>query len=398
MGGLAFATPGPNGSPPLAVPRMSPAVYQTLKSKISPILSQFFSKVATPPEAPGKTSHGDIDFLVEGPLNSSFTPNDIADALNATRHVKNGATRSYAVPHPEVPDAFVQVDTHVCPDGRLAWECFHQAYADLWQIIGVAHRSLGLTATDKGLHVRIEELEAKNRKASMQFLSDDPVRVLQFYGLDVERYDKGFEMMDELYEWVVWGRFFSREVLEAREEKANDRRRLKERDMYRKFISEWMPAHPDAGVKEKSWTRQDVLAEALKEFGKQQEYDGILHEHQIQEDEAALWQRIAAAIPKDGNGLNRALKALKIWVRFEDGQPVVRTVPKFGVQGRPLWVLVVRDEDSVLKWVGEHWEEVRALEKMRQTDERHEREAEKRLVDDLEVEEVASGEGNSEAQ
>ncbi|KAF2496559.1 hypothetical protein BU16DRAFT_483647 [Lophium mytilinum] len=397
MGGLAFATPGPDGSPPLTVPRMSPAVYQTLKSKITPILSQFFSKVATPPEAPGKTSHGDIDFLVEGPLNSSFTPNDIAEALNATRHVRNGATRSYAVPHPEVPDAFVQVDTHVCPDGRLAWECFHQAYADLWQIIGVAHRSLGLTATDKGLHVRIEEIEAKDWKASMLFLTDDPVRVLQFYGLDVERYQKGFEEMDELYEWVVGGRFFSREVLEKREEKANDRRRLKERSMYRMFIREWMPAHPDAGIKD-NWTRRDVLTEGLKEFGKQKEYDDILHEHQIQEDEAALWQRVAAAIPKDGNGLNRALKALKVWVRFEDGKPVVRTVPKLGVQGRPLWVLVVQDEENLLQWVEGHWEEVRALEKMRQTDERHEREAQKRPMDGEATEEVTSDERNTEAR
>jgi hypothetical protein len=377
MGGLAFATPGPNGSPPLTVPRMSPAVYKSLRAKLSPILSQFYHKVATPPEAPGKTSHGDIDFLVEGPLNTTFTPDDIATAFHAHRHVKNGTTRSFAVPHPEEPDSFVQVDTHVCAEGWLDWECFHQSYADLWQIIGVAHRALGLTANDNGLHVRIEEIEDKNRKASMLFLTDDPVQVLRFYGLDVERYERGFEEMEELYEWVTKGRFFSREVLEEREEKANDRQRLKARDMYRRFIQDWIPAHPGAGVKEETWTRQEVLAEALKEFGKQKEYDGIMHEYRIQQDEEALWRRIADVIPKEGAGLNQAMKALRVWVKFEDGQPVVRTVPRLGVQGRPLWVLQVRDEESVLKWVEENWEDVRAKERERQTDERHAREAKK---------------------
>jgi hypothetical protein len=71
------------------------------------------------------------------------------------------------------------------------------------------------------------------------------------------------------------------------------------------------------------------------------------------------------------------MKALRVWVKFEDGQPVVRTVPRLGVQGRPLWVLQVRDEESVLKWVEENWEDVRAKERERQTDERHAREAKK---------------------
>lgn len=381
MGGLAFATPGADGSPPLKVPRMSPAVYKTLRAKLIPLLSQFYHKVGTSQEAPGKTSHGDIDFLVEGPINTTFTPDDVAAAFEAVRHVKNGTTRSFAVPHPEEPDAFVQVDTHVCADGWLDWECFHQSYADLWQIIGVAHRSLGLTANDKGLHVRIQEIEEKNRKASMLFLTDDRLRVLQFYGLDAARYDRGFEEMDELFEWVTQGRFFNRKVLEARAEKANDRQRLKQRDMYRRFIQEWMPSHAEAGVKEKEWTRQEVLEEALREFGKQGAYDKIKHDIQVQEEEEALWKKISGVVPREGSGLGRVLKALKIWVRFEDGQPVVRIVPKLGVQGRSGWVRSATDQENLLRWVEENWEDVRAKEKERQAELDVEKDLQKRRME-----------------
>ncbi|KAF2815027.1 uncharacterized protein BDZ99DRAFT_189031 [Mytilinidion resinicola] len=39
-----------------------------------------------------------------------------------------------------------------------------------------------------------------------------PTRVLPFYGLDAERYKKGFKDMKKLYKWVTGWRFFSRDL------------------------------------------------------------------------------------------------------------------------------------------------------------------------------------------
>ncbi|OCL15106.1 hypothetical protein AOQ84DRAFT_329931 [Glonium stellatum] len=380
MGGLAFSTPGPNGDPPLHVPRLTTDVYNELKAKYTTLLQQIYRIAAVPHEAPGKLDHGDIDFLVEGPQDG-LADDDVVKHLNAKRHIKNGPTRSYAVPLPHQEDSYVQVDIHICPDGHLKWDFFMNSYSDLWQIIGVAHRSLGITANDKGLNLRVQELEGVNRKASMIFLTDDPVRTMQFLGLDDAKYNLGFQDEDELFAWVSRGRFFNRDILEERTEKANDRRRVNMRGMYRRFLQEWVPSHPATGIQSSAWTREEVLSEALATFGKRAEYDAIIYDFHTQENEITLWKRIAQILPLKDPSLSVALRALKRWVRFDDGHPVLRSSAQLGHEGRLVWSAEMRrdkskidkdndnhsggDEERILKWVEAHWEEAKALEKKR---------------------------------
>ncbi|OCK73978.1 hypothetical protein K432DRAFT_364152 [Lepidopterella palustris CBS 459.81] len=375
MGGLAFSTPGSDGSPPLKVPRLSSNVYVKLKSEVASILELFYNTVAVPHEAPGKIDHGDIDFLVEGPR-YQFNPDDIAKQLKAKRHVKNGPTRSFAIPHPQEEDSFVQVDIHVCSDGHLIWDFFMNSYSDLWHIISVAHRSLGITANDKGLHVRIAGLEERNRKASMIFLTDDPTRTMQFLGLDYAKYNEGFNNEDELFDWVTRGQFFHRELLNERTDKSNDRRRMNTRGMYKRFLEEWMSSNPTAGMGGRKWTRDEVLQEALDAFEKRKQYQETKREYDIQQEEDAFWKRVAETFHLEtSQGL--ILKALKIWVRFDNGRPVMRTEPQLGNEGRAIWTLEMQSnatansepgeaEARVLEWIQEHWVDANALEKKRQ--------------------------------
>lgn len=79
MGGNAFATLLDAS----AFPRMPPAVYNALKDRLLPRISCLYEHVAVPFEAPEKTTHGDVDFIVACPLNFK----DTADQINALHEI-----------------------------------------------------------------------------------------------------------------------------------------------------------------------------------------------------------------------------------------------------------------------------------------------------------------------
>lgn len=218
MGGNAF---------PLYTPRMSQDVYERVRKQCHAILIQHFCYVGTPIEGPGKTTYGDIDFLVAEPCDDILDTgirNGLKTALGSVDCIETN-TVSFALPWPDptsggattpksaapisrdgdetiegtrVSNAtseaaseqtFVQVDIQIC-GSKAAWEwgMFHHAHGDLWNILGTMIRPLGLTVNDKGLWLRIEDIELLDRKKSMVFLTSEPERVLDFLSLDKVRY------------------------------------------------------------------------------------------------------------------------------------------------------------------------------------------------------------------
>lgn len=369
MGGLAFSNSGPNGSP-LNVPRMPTTIYKSQVAEIQSKLLTIFRNVVVPHEAPGKLDHGDIDFLVEGTL-VPWTPDSIKKTIGATHFATNGVIYSYAVPYADAPDQYVQVDIERSPGNGTAdseelfeWTKFMKSYSDLLQIIGICHRSLGLTCNDKGLHLSIVEIEPYDKKKALIFLTRKPCEVMDFYGFDYEKYQAGFESETDLFQWVSSGRFFARSIFENRKEKANDRSRLKKRPMYRRFVEEFIPSHPQVGIHDKTWTRGEVLDSALVTFDKRSQYDGMVAKHIVGEKEDAFWGRIRKiqSFPTGKTSLKTTIRGLKRFVRFDDaGCPFLLSTP-FEKNDIPMWMSVVKDEDLVLAWVSENWKKAKTLE------------------------------------
>lgn len=293
MGGKAFA----NESPELPTPRMPPFVYHHLRQKYISILSAFYLHVGSPTESPEKSSHGDIDILVSSPRDPIHPPAPavLTTALSAVKTINSGSIKSFAVPYPDEPGVFVQVDVGVCKPALFEWELFHTSYGDLWNILGTAIRSFGLTANDRGLHVRIREIEAVERKQSLVFLTCEPEAVLRFLGLDVAEYRAGWTRVEDMFAFLVRNRFMTKEAYVRRELKCNDRKRMLQRDVYRRFIDDWMPGWDEGsgggavhlqkeGGDDNEWEgirkarRIAVLQEALDQFGKRPEYDAKMVE------------------------------------------------------------------------------------------------------------------------
>jgi hypothetical protein len=212
------------------------------------------------------------------------------------------------------------------------------------------------------LHVRVEEIEPYNKKKALLFLTRDPNKMIGFYGMDVAKYWSGFKDEDDLFDWASSGRFFSHKIFEHRVEKHNDRARQAKRPMYQRFVEEYMPAHADRGDAN-TWTRYEVLQEALASFKKQAEYDSMMKEHSLKTAEEELWKEIKVTVPIQSNSLALVLKGLRRWVVFEHGQPRISTEPNLG---EPLiWSGFVSadSKDAVLTWVENNWEQVKSLEK-----------------------------------
>lgn len=372
MGGKVFNfIEMPNGKPP-EVPRMSPDLYKRMIGECQPKLEALFRNVVVPRDAPNKEDYGDIDFLVEGII-SSVQEQELWEitktSLGAELHVSRNQSQSFGIPHPDISGAFVQVDVELStgngtPDAAnlFEWTKFMKGDADLLQIIGIAHRPLGLTCNSQGLHVRLEQIEPYDGKKALLFLTRDPVRAMQFYGFDTEKYDKGFGSETEMFDWVAAGRFFSSEIFDRRVEKSNDRSRQSKRPMYRRFVEEYMPkTHRVAG---NLWTRQEVLSEAIETFNVQAEYDIIMGGHYAKGAEEELWKKIKAIIPHGGKTLSSVVRALRRWVVFQDGIPVISKGPS-EPEAYPLWSKCISQGNNrvVLQWVKENWQAVRSRDK-----------------------------------
>lgn len=360
MGGKVFTKLG------LAQPRISQELYERMIAECLPKLEEFFDNVVVPRDAPDKLDHGDIDFLVGGIfglLRDEDLWKRIEGALAAEYRIARGNSQSYAVPHPDIENAYIQVDVELAPgDGTLAaadlfeWTRFMKGDADLLQIIGIAHRPLGLVCNDRGFHVRIEEIEPYNKKMALIFLTRDLVQAMEFYGFDVDKYHKGFESETEIFDWVARGRFFSPEVFEQHTEKADDRSRKRKRPMFRRFVDEYMPEQPKGG--NKVWTRWEVLLEALRKFDVQDEYFHKISTHKHKEAEEALWEEIKDVLPLEGNPLKSTVETLRRWVIFENSRPVISNKPM--PADYPGWSQFIDEGNKadVLAWVTQEWQEV----------------------------------------
>ena len=68
--------------------------------------------------------------------------------------------------------------------------------------------------------------------------------------LDEEKWNEGFEGLEECFEYVTGMRFFRPEQFKREGLKSNDRQRLNSRGMYREFVDVWVRKFEDPTVKE----------------------------------------------------------------------------------------------------------------------------------------------------
>lgn len=365
MGGKVFTA--------LNVPRLPHEIYDIIRAQSISVLEEYYEYVTTPPEAPSKLDHGDVDFLVANPKNVA-TPTELAKSLGATvhKHISNSKTTHFAVPIPNRDNEYAQVDVHVCPPEHYHWEIFLQSYGDLLQIIGILNRPKGITINDKGLYVRIAEIEPTNKKKAMVFLTASSTATLEFLGLDVAKYNAGFSTDEEVFQWCAEGRFYDPPNMKT--ENANDRARFDKRTMFTTCIREWFPTHSATlfPPSRKSYTRPEVLEAALATFPESRSsYEAAMADYHQEEWEASVLSAIRAVIPLDEDKITEIIRGTKRFITYSEttSEWFLSSTSLFeDVAARPEWMGHVKtsvDKERFVEWIGENWEAVRAKERER---------------------------------
>jgi hypothetical protein len=348
MGGNAFAT----HNPPLPTPRMPPQVFRLIQEQTLSILRQHYTHVDSAIEAPGKTNYGDVDVLVSSSLDLTLEGfkgkrKEIAEHLATVLGAKAWITEignpvvNLALPWPKIVDGrinetrvtqeedekkYIQLDIHICPTpAEFAWELFHTAHGDLWNILGTTIRPFGLTVNNHGLYLRIPEIEQFHRKKSMIFLTSDPNQVLDLLGLDQGKWWKEFPSKQEMFEYAAGCKMFAVKEKEAVEDgemegdvvgeigaegggevekkklKHNDRQRMSKRPIFKQWIEEFIPkAREEGKYSGMKVTREQVRDEAFKKFGGKEEYEKVLGDWLLVRHKDKLWgEVIKGSVPID---------------------------------------------------------------------------------------------------
>ncbi|KAI6832085.1 hypothetical protein KC340_g7347 [Hortaea werneckii] len=393
MGGNAFALASAEGHPRLQTPRMTPEVYHRLKVIYTNRLRSCFTdctKIATLTEAPEKSSYGDIDFIIsfpKKPASSAPEWSALANDIGAAGFIWHGPkTASFAVPQDgsmhskpamryhlqsdnpqdvhgsnKTPETlYAQIDLELVEDELFHWHTFYASYGDMSSLLGHIVRNLGFTCSDRGLWLRLQELDDCKKqpitlniadKDGMIFLSHDKTQVMRFLTLDAEVYERGFATRQELFEWLGKCRLIDWEAIDIRRDNADEKRREAKRGVFKAFLNEWLPANKststisgteandssdkhspdpeqpktasmkDAKARTRLRARRSELAqEAVTFFAKREEY-ACKHEAIVRNVRNAIASNILKDILKqvtgknDNKKLNEIIRTFKRFVR-----------------------------------------------------------------------------------
>jgi len=265
MGGSAFnlETHG------FTTSRMTKEQYDTVAEFIIPLLKEYFTTVRIPPEAPEKLTFGDLDIMVMGPTKQhAYLPSvaPFVEMLGNWKLLKgviySTPTSNIAVTFPK-EDIFVQVDVHVVERPEL-WEIEYwmHSYGDTGMIVSSMLKAWDLRLSSvRGLWVEIAE-------HGPFVLSLRMSQIANFLGLDWERHQKGFDTVDELFDWIQT-LTIKGERIGIKSKGKLDRKKKADRPMWVEF---WSRGDLETAYEPSGEEKDSVISAAVEDFDKGKEW------------------------------------------------------------------------------------------------------------------------------
>jgi hypothetical protein len=292
--------------------RLTPERYAEIAGKMVELLQRFYCRAVLPRQYPNKPSYGDVDVLVSGSI-SEFDP---ACELGSAAVSRNGPVLSFEYEGH-------QVDVIHCRAEVFDLALFFYSWGDVGMVLGMMLRKLGLKFGSDGLFVLVEDTKL--------LLSSDVSSVLAFLGMDFGRWQLGFSTREEIFEFIMAGRFFRHSMFKPRtssDSAGKTAKRFKLRPMFGEFV-EYVNSRLPAQATERV-SAEDVTQLAIAYFGQEAQVAHV--------QEQAQQQRL-------------------VKLKF-NGDIVARLT---GLSGRPLGVLMatVRGQvsrEQLLSWSAEQLE------------------------------------------
>lgn len=223
MGGLALKN--------LKIPtrRYDRAEFDVISEELLNILRKDFKRVAMPLFYKNKKSFGDADLIVSMEGFDRNVREYITETFNPNEIFHNG--NCYSFDYKEL-----QVDIITLTPEHFDSNEMYLSYNDLGNFIGRIAQGFGLKYGQEGLWY---EHYFKGMNIGTIPISKDYRAIFKFLGLSYERWEAGFDELEDIFEFISTCKFFNWEMFQlSKLNKINRERNLK-RKSYMSFL-EWM--------------------------------------------------------------------------------------------------------------------------------------------------------------
>jgi len=178
-----------------------------------------------------KPDHGDLDMLVK------ITPDVVKANIDYRKFIdlmflpkaihNNGGVFSFD--HQDFQIDFI-------PIKEEKWEVAqtYYSYDPLGNVMGKTFHKFNLSYGWDGLHYKYRNNHGTNSVNIL--LTTDPRKIFEFGGYDYDRYLKGFNTLEEIFEFAINTTYFDAEILQMDNLKSIDRKRNRKRGSYHLFL------------------------------------------------------------------------------------------------------------------------------------------------------------------
>lgn len=284
--------------------RYERAEFQELSKELVDTLNKVFRRVTIPLYYKNKETFGDIDILVSTDISTAYKDNfdmrkfiDLTFKPNEIFH--NGTCWSFDYKE-------IQVDIITCEPEHFDSNAMYLSYNDLGNFIGRLAHGFGLKYGQEGLWL---EHQFKGKNIGTISVSKDYPKIFEFLGLSFERYEQGFNELEEIFEFIAESPYFNWKKYQMEELNKINRDRNKKRASYTSFLT---------------WIAENVADEN--------------HEYKFEKDSTAYFIKIDDYFP-EANLITEVrrleyLECRKLYVQSKfNGGDVMR---RYGFEGKKL--------------------------------------------------------------
>ena len=206
-----------------------------------------------------KQSHGDMDVLIKKGTVDKW---DLVNSFNPSETYNNGDIVSLDWEGSDKTP--FQLDLVFTNSEYWEMQKAFTSFNDLGNLMGKIARFLRFKYGFQGL--RYTSYYSKNRsvKLGQWVVSRDPEPVFEFLGFDWARFKRGFNDLEDVFEYVRSSQYFNHGCFMPKNLTADQRHRDTKRSTYKKWINylETVPV-----VEKKRPTREDAVQRAKRFFG-----------------------------------------------------------------------------------------------------------------------------------
>lgn len=201
--------------------------YFTLRDEIMELTQKEGIKCRVLDAFNNKQSFGDMDVLILNDGNLGNIKNTIESVFKPNEMFFNGNVWSFDYKE-------LQIDFILTPTRN--WESAFNFFR--WNDLG---NLMGKIAHKFNLSYGFEGLCFKYRMDNAKFLGDivlskNPEVIFNFLGFDYNRWLKGFDEMEDIFEYVINSKYFSSDIFSFENLNHIDKKRNKKRKMYNQFL------------------------------------------------------------------------------------------------------------------------------------------------------------------